>query len=94
MRITKPCAGDDPFRIEGGTATINGKAVKYEALEQHELLLSDMSLAPPDKNGKCRRLFDRLGVHADNLFGCGSSAVSSSSPAARAAVSEHQRSTK
>ena len=75
MRITKPCAGDDPFRIEGGTATVNGKAVKYEALEQHELLLSDMSLAPPDKNGKCRRLYDRLGVHADNLFGCGSSAI-------------------
>jgi hypothetical protein len=48
MRITKPCAGDDPFRIEG-------------SIEQHELLLSDMSLAPPDNNGKCRRLYNRLG---------------------------------
>ena len=49
MRITRPCAGDNPFNIEG--------------LEQHELLLSDMSLAPPDRNGKCRRLYNRLGAH-------------------------------
>ena len=49
MRITRPCAGDDPFKIE--------------ALEQHELLLSDMSLAPPDSAGKCRRLYNRLGAH-------------------------------
>jgi hypothetical protein len=70
MRITKPCAGDDPFRIEGGRALVNGTYVKYDALTQHELLLSDMSLAPPDRNGKCRRLYDRLGDHADNLFGC------------------------
>jgi hypothetical protein len=48
MRITKPCAGDDPFKIEG-------------SIEQHELLLSDMSLAPPDKDGKCRRLYNRQG---------------------------------
>ena len=61
MRITKPCGGDDPFNIEGGIATVNGVAVKYQPLEQHELLLSDMSLAPPDKDGKCRRLYNRLG---------------------------------
>jgi hypothetical protein len=48
MRVTKPCAGDDPFRIEG-------------SVEQHELLLSDMSLAPPDSAGKCRRLYNRQG---------------------------------
>jgi hypothetical protein len=53
MRITRPCAGDDPFKIE--------------ALEQHELLLSDMSLAPPDRNGKCRRLYNRLGAHHSRL---------------------------
>jgi hypothetical protein len=51
MRITKPCAGDDPFKIEG-------------SIEQHELLLSDMSLAPPDKDGKCRRLYNRQGEHS------------------------------
>jgi FtsP/CotA-like multicopper oxidase with cupredoxin domain len=55
MRITRPCAGDDPFKIE--------------ALEQHELLLSDMSLAAPDRSGKCRRLYNRLDEHEDNLFG-------------------------
>ena len=48
MRITKPCGGDDPFKIEG-------------SMEQHELLLSDMSLAPPDSEGKCRRLYNRQG---------------------------------
>ena len=48
MRVTRPCAGDDPFRIEG-------------SVEQHELLLSDMSLAPPDSEGKCRRLYNRQG---------------------------------
>ena len=53
MRITRPCAGDDPFKIE--------------ALEQHELLLSDMSLAPPDRSGKCRRLYNRLGAHCPHL---------------------------
>ena len=67
MRITRPCAGDDPFKIE--------------ALEQHELLLSDMSLAPPDRSGKCRRLYNRLGalcpnfpylilLHTETCFGC------------------------
>ena len=55
MRITKPCAGDDPFKIEG-------------SIEQHELLLSDMSLAPPDEDGKCRRLYNRQGGHSSLLI--------------------------
>ena len=66
------CASQSPAAARTPSG-LRAAPFKIEALEQHELLLSDMSLAPPDQNGKCRRLYDRLGVHADNLFGCGSS---------------------